>query len=60
MYNDDMKDTMNTLFATLLIVIAGAAAGWLIYRLATTDNLTNNFGGAEVKYAPLQESILNQ
>lgn len=55
-----MKDTMNTLFASLLIVIAGAAAGWLIYRLATTDTLAETFGGSEAKYAPLQKSILNQ
>lgn len=55
-----MKDALNAIFATLLIVVAGAAAGWLIYRLATTDTLAETFGGSEAKYAPLQKSILNQ
>lgn len=55
-----MKDTVNSYFAVLLIVIAGAAAGMLIYRLATTDILMKKVSGSEEKYAPLKESILGQ
>lgn len=55
-----MKDKINSLFATLIIVVAGAGAAWLIYHLATTNTLTSKWSGSEEKYAPLQNSILNQ
>ena len=55
-----MKDNLNSFFATLLIVVAGAGAAWLIYHLATTNTLSETWSGSEATYAPLQESILNQ
>lgn len=55
-----MKNTVNSYFAVLLIVIAGAAAGMLIYRLATTDILVKKVNGSEKEYAPLKESILGR
>jgi hypothetical protein len=55
-----MKDTVNSYFATLLIVIAGAAAAWFIMRLANSDSFSATINGSEASYAPLQQSILNQ
>ena len=55
-----MKDKVNTYFAVLIIVIAGANAAWVIVRVATTDILTTAVIGSEASYAPLQKSILGQ
>ena len=55
-----MKDNLNSFFATLIILVAGIGAAWLIYNLATKSTLPDRFGGAEAKYAPLQKSILGQ
>ena len=60
MYNTIVKDTINSYFATLLIVIAGAGAVWVINRMLNSTTLTTNFGGSEANYAPLQQSILKQ
>ncbi len=55
-----MKDRLNSFFAALFILVAGIGAAWLIYHLATQSTLPTNFGGAEAKYAPLQQSILGK
>lgn len=55
-----MKDTVNFYFAMLLLFVAGVGTGLLIYHIATTDSFTTTFSGSESKYAPLQDSILNQ
>ncbi|MFA6519838.1 MAG: hypothetical protein WCT41_03405 [Candidatus Paceibacterota bacterium] len=57
-----MKDKVNSYFATLILLIAGLGAAWLIYRLATTNNLKNAVTGTgvgtEASYSQLQQSIL--
>lgn len=53
-----MKDTVNTYFAVLLIVIAGAVAAWLIVHVATTK--VPVITGSEASYTPLKDSILKQ
>ncbi|MDP2651699.1 MAG: hypothetical protein Q8O94_01015 [bacterium] len=55
-----MKNTVNSYFATLIIVIAGAAAVWTIIQVANSNTLTTIIIGSEASYAPLQDSILNQ
>ncbi len=59
-YNTGVKDRINSYFATLLIVAAGAAAVWMINRMLSSATLTSSFGGSEANYAPLQQSILKQ
>lgn len=59
-YNASVRDKINSYFATLLIVIAGAGAIWVINRMLSSATLTTNFGGSEANYAPLQQSILKQ
>ena len=54
-----MKDRVNTYFAILLIAIAGAAAAWVIIRLAV-ERTTVVVPDSEASYAPLKESILRQ
>lgn len=54
-----MKDRVNTYFAILLITIAGAAATWVIIRIATLRTTTVT-PDSEASYAPLRESILKQ
>ncbi len=58
-YNEHMKDKVNTYFAILLIAIAGAAAAWVIIRLAI-ERTTIIAPDSEASYAPLKESILKQ
>ncbi|MDP2665033.1 MAG: hypothetical protein Q8P23_00050 [bacterium] len=58
-----MKDKVNSYFATLILLIAGIGAAWIIYHLATTNTLKNAVtGGAgigtEASYNQLQQSIL--
>ena len=54
-----MKNRVNTYFAILLITIAGAAAAWVIIRLAI-ERTTVVVPDSEASYAPLEESILKQ
>lgn len=51
-----MKDTINTYFAMLIVVIAGAGAAWFIIRLATSD--TPLIKDSQASYSTLKESIL--
>ena len=60
-YNEPMKDTANTGLALLIIFIAGAAAMWVIIRIADQSNTPKPVvGGSEASYKQLQESILNK
>lgn len=54
-----MKDRVNTYFAILLITIAGAAAAWVIIRIATLRTTTVT-PDSEASYSQLKESILKQ
>lgn len=59
-----MKDKVNSYFATLILLIAGLGAAWLIYHFATTNTLKNTVNGigtgigTESSYRQLQQSIL--
>lgn len=56
-----MKDTANTGLALLIIFIAGAAAMWVIIRIADKSNTPAPVvGGSEASYKQLQQSILNK
>lgn len=55
-----MKDKVNSHFAVLLIVIAGAIAAWAIMRIADSDPFSTTVSGSEASYSSLKESILNQ
>lgn len=52
-----MKDTINTYFAVLIVVIAGAGAAWFIIRLATSDAPLIK-KDSQASYSALKESIL--
>ena len=54
-----MKDRVNTYFAILLIAIAGAAAAWVIIRIAIERTVVVA-PDSEASYSPLKESILKQ
>ena len=55
-----MKDKINSYFAVLLIVIAGAGATWLIVHVVYANTFSIMVSGSEANYAPLQQSILGQ
>lgn len=59
-YNDGMKDKINSYFAVLLITIAGSGATLLIVHIATSDTLAATFAGSEANYyTSLQQPVLN-
>jgi len=64
LYDEDMKGgSTNTFFAILFVAIAGIAATWFIYHLATSNSLSdkvnaNNVNGTEGSYSDLQQSLL--
>lgn len=56
-----MKNTANTALAMVFIFIAGAAAMWVIIRIAGRSNTPAPIvGGSEASYKQLQQSILNK
>jgi hypothetical protein len=58
-YDESMKDKINTYLAVLLITIAGSGAAMLIVHIAYSD--TSSFAlGSEAEFAQLQQSILKQ
>lgn len=51
---------VNFYFAALIITLAGAGAVWLILHVVYANNFDTTIGGSGARFAPLQESILNQ
>ena len=54
-----MKDDIISYLITFAVVIVGLGAAGLILQIAS-PNTAKNLGGNEAKYAPFQQSILNQ
>lgn len=56
-----MKEKINSYLATLIIVIMGAAAVWVIMRIADANSFTTTtVSGSEKSYEKLKQSILKQ
>jgi len=56
-----MTNKINSYLATLIIVIAGAGAVWLILHLIDLNSFsTTTVVGSEASYSQLKNSILNQ
>jgi len=55
---NNVKDTVNTYFAVLLITIVGAGAALVIVHVSYSNMLSVT--GSEAQYAALERSILKQ
>jgi uncharacterized protein YneF (UPF0154 family) len=54
-----MKEKLNSFLPTLLIILAGVAAGWFIMRGLTSKSLTETVRGNDYQeIQALQKSIL--
>lgn len=59
-YNiENVKDTINSYLAVLIITLAGAGATMLIVHVVFNNSFVTTLGGSEASYASLQQSILN-
>lgn len=55
-----MKNKINSYFATLIVVVAGAGAVWLILNIIDLNSFTTRtVVGSEESYSQLKDSILN-
>lgn len=55
-----MKDKVNSYFATIILLIAGVSAVWIIMHIATKKTTDTAVPGSAATYDQLQQSILNQ